>query len=125
MNIHFDIDLTTSTLKGVLTLRAEDLYVEWRRYNLLDAPVGELESIALPFTELASISVRRKVLRPIIEIDAKAASTFGPMPLPAGNLTCLRARVSRSDRGKAEAWAAEAYLRIADAMISDDGVIDG
>ena len=36
--------------------------------------------------------------------------------LPAGDLATLRAKVVRSDRDNAEAWGAEAYLRIADAM---------
>ena len=116
MTIRFDIDLGLNTLKGVLTLRTKELGVEWRRYDLFDAPVGELESISVPFTDLSSVSVRRKVRRPIIEITANSAAIFGPMPLPAGDLAILRARVARSDRGQAEAWGAETGLRIAEAM---------
>ena len=124
MTIHFDIDLGLNKLKGVLTLRANDLYVEWRRYDLFDAPIAPLDSIAVPFVDLAAVSVRRKVRRPIIEVTANAASTFGPIPLPAGNLSIFRARVARLDRDKADLWAAEAYLRIADAMSGDDSAQD-
>ena len=116
MTIKFDIDLGLNTVKGLLTLRGEELGVEWRRYDLFDAPVGQLESISVPLTDLSAVSVRRKLRRPIIEVTANSASTFGPMPLPAGDLSILRVRVERSDRGQAEAWGAEAYLRIADAM---------
>ena len=120
MTIRFDIDLGLNTLKGVLTLRGEELCVEWRRYNLMDAPVGPLESISIPFADLAAVSVQRKLRRPIIEITANSASTFGPMPLPAGDLATFRARVVRPDRGKAEAWGAEAGLRIAEEMPGGD-----
>ena len=120
MTIRFDVDLCLNTLKGVLTLRAEELCVEWRRYDLFDAPVGPLEAIAVPFTDLSAASVRRKVLRPIIDVRANSASTFGPIPLPAGDLATLRVRVARSDRGQAEAWGAEASLRIAEAMSGGD-----
>ena len=70
MIIRFDVDLGLNSLKGVLTLRAEDLYVEWRRYDLFEAPVGPLEAIAVPLTDLAEVSVRRKRFRPIIEVKA-------------------------------------------------------
>ena len=109
-----------NTVKGVLTLYGEELGVEWRRYNLFDAPVGPLESITVPFTDLDSVTVRRRVYRPTIEVTAKSASTFGKMPLPAGDLATLKAKVERKDRRKAEAWGAEAYLRIADAMPGAD-----
>ena len=116
MTIRFDIDLGLKTLKGVFTLRTEELCVEWRRYDLFDAPVGPLESISVPLADLAAVRVRRRLRRPIIEVTANSASTFGPMPLPAGDLSILRVRVERSDRGQAEAWGAEAYLTLADAM---------
>jgi len=116
MIIRFEVDLGLNSLKGVLTLRTEDLYVEWRRYDIFEAPVGPLEAIAVPLTDLAEVSVRRKILRPRIEVRANSASTFGPVPLPAGDLATLRAKVVRSDRGHAEAWGAEASLRIAEAM---------
>lgn len=116
MNIRFDIDLGTGKLKGVLTLKPDELCVEWRRYNLFDAPVGSLESISTPFSDLAGVSVTRKFRRPIIEISAHAASTFGPIPLPGDDLATLKARVARPDRGEAEAWGAEASLRIANAI---------
>ena len=38
------------------------------------------------------------------------------MPLPAGDLTTLKAVVARADRGKAELFGAEAELRIAESM---------
>jgi hypothetical protein len=116
MTIRVDIDLGLSKLKCILTLRADELRVEWRRYDLFDAPVGQLDSIIVPFADLAAVSVQRKLLRSVIEITAHSASTFGTMPLPAGDLATLRAKVVRSDRDNAEAWGAEAYLRIADAM---------
>ena len=119
MTIRFDIDLGLNTLKGILTLRSAELSVEWRRYDLFDAPVGPLESISIPLSDLAAVSVRRRVRRPIVEVTALAASTFAPMPLPAGDLAVLRARVSRADRDQAEAWGAEASLRIAEAMSGD------
>jgi hypothetical protein len=120
MTIRFDIDLGLNTLKGVLTLRAKELGVEWRRYDLFEAPVGPLESISVPFADLAEVSVRRRPLRPTIQVIAHSASTFGPMPLPAGDLATLRAKVARADRGQAEAWGAEANLRVADAMTGKD-----
>ena len=116
MTVRFDIDLGLNKLKGVLTLRAEELGVEWRRYDLFEAPVGSLESISIPFTDLDSVSIKRKARRPIVSVTANSASTFGAIPLPAGDLTVLRARIARSDRDQAEAWGAEAGLRIANAM---------
>lgn len=120
MTIRFDIDLGLNTLKGVLTLRSEEMGIEWRRYDLFDAPVGPLESISVPFADLADITVRKKMRRPTIEIIANSASTFGPIPLPAGDLATFRAKVARADRGKAESWGAEASLKIADAMSGDN-----
>jgi hypothetical protein len=116
MTIRIGIDLGLHTLKGVLTLRDAELGVEWRRYDLMEAPVGPLESISVPLTELADVSVRRRPRRPIVEITARSAATFAAMPLPAGDLATLRARVERADRAHAEAWGAEASLRIAEAM---------
>ena len=116
MTIRFGIDLGLNTLKGVMTLKEEMLVVEWRRYDLMEAPVGPLESLAIPLTDLLTVSVKRKARRPIIEIVARSASTFSPMPLPAGDLTTLRARVERADKAHAETWGAEAYLRIAEAI---------
>ena len=119
MKIRFDIDLGLNKVKGVLTLREKDIEVEWRRYDLFEAPVGPLESISVPFTELVSVDVKRKVGRPVVEVTAKSASVFGTMPLPAGNLDTLRAKIAKQDKGHAEAWGAEAYLRIADAMLDE------
>ena len=116
MTIRFDIDLGLNSLKGVLTLKDEGLYIEWRRYDLFDAPVSALESLCAPFTELGAVNIKRKLWRPIVEITANSASTFAQMPLPAGDLAVLRAKVARTDRDRAEAWGAEANLRIADAM---------
>jgi hypothetical protein len=120
MTIRFDIDLGVNTAKGVFTLHDDELCVEWRRYNLFDAPLGPLESTTVPYTDLDSVTVRRRFYRPTIEVTAKSASTFGTMPLPAGDLATFKARVDRKDRGKAEAWGAEAFLRIADAMSGSD-----
>lgn len=120
MTIRFDIDLGVNTLKGVLTLRANELCVEWRQYNLFDAPVGPLETLSVPLSDLATVSVQRKFRRRIIAVTANSASTFGPIPLPAGDLATLRAKVVRPDRNQAEAWAAEACLRIANAMPGRD-----
>ena len=120
MIIRIDIDLGLNKLKGILTLQSDALRVEWRRYDLFDAPVGPLDSIVVPLTDLSAVSVQRKFLRPVIEITANSASTFGTMPLPAGDLATLRAKVVRADRERAEAWGAEAYLRIADAMRGGD-----
>ena len=53
---------------------------------------------------------------PGVEIVAHSASTFGEMPLPAGDLATMRAKIVRKDRNQSEAWGAEAALRIADAM---------
>lgn len=116
MTIRFDIDLGLNTLKGVLTLGRTDLSVEWRRYDLFEAPVGPLESLSVPLGELETVSVRRRLGRPMVEVVARSASTFAPMPLPAGDLTVLKARVAKPDRRAAEAWGAEASLRIAEAM---------
>lgn len=116
MTIRFDFDLGVNTVKGILTQRKEELCIEWRRYNMMDAPLGPLESITVPYTDLDSVTIRRRMYRPTVEVTAKSAATFGSMPLPAGDLTTLKAKVDRKDRRKAEAWGAEAYLRIADAM---------
>ena len=116
MTIRFDIDLGVNKLKGVLTLRDNDLLIEWRRYNALEVPLDSLNSLAVPYTDLTSVSILRKIRRPVIEIRAKSASTFGEMPLPAGDLALFRARTTRGDRELAPAWGAEAGLRIADAI---------
>jgi hypothetical protein len=116
MTVRFDIDLGFNTLRGVLTLHPDHLQVEWRRYDMMETPVTELESIAVPYTDLDAVAVRRSVLRPTIRITAKKASTFAPIPLPAGDLAILRAKIARTDRRLAEAWEAEAGLRIAEAM---------
>ena len=116
MKIRFDFDLGVHKVKGVLTLEKEALNIEWRRFNMMEAPLGPLESKTVPYTDLDDITLRRRPFRPTIEVKAKSASTFGSMPLPAGDLTSLKARVDRKDRRQAEAWGAEAYLRIADAM---------
>lgn len=116
MTIRFDIDLGLHTLKGVLTLRDKELGVEWRRYDVFEAPVGPLEVLVVPLADLAAVRVRRRTFKPVVEVRANSASTFGPMPLPAGDLSVLRVRVARADRKQAEAWGAEAALRIAEAM---------
>jgi|APSaa5957512622_1039677.scaffolds.fasta_scaffold199511_1 hypothetical protein len=116
MTIRFDVDLGIHTLKGVCTLKTGELIVEWRRYNAFEAPVGPLESISIPLTDLAAVSVKRGMLRPTLTITANSASVFGTIPLPAGDLSAFRVKVARADRGTAEAWGAEAGLRIADAM---------
>ena len=120
MTIGFDMDLGVNTLKGMVTLRDTELWVEWRRYDLFGAPVGPLETLSVSYSDLAAIKVRRKFFRPVIEITANSASTFGPMPLPAGDLTTFKARAVRADREKAAHWGAEAYLRIAEAMPGGD-----
>ena len=122
MTIKFDIDLGLNKLKGVLTLRPDELIVEWRRYDLFEAPVGPLDSISVPFTDLAAVLIKKRRRRPIVEVTARSASTFGAMPLPAGDLSVLRARVEKVDRDSAEAWGAEASLRIAEAMT--DGLLE-
>ena len=117
MTIRFSIDLGVNTLKGVLTLRNDDLLVEWRRYDMMDAPKGDMDSITIPFTDIAAISIRKRlILNPVVEVVAKSASTFAPMPLPAGDLATLRAVVSRKDRANAALWDAEATLKIAEAL---------
>ena len=116
MTIRFDIDLGVNTLKGVLTVEPEVLRVEWRRYDLFEAPVSALESICVPWTDLTDVSVKRRPFKPVVEITAGSASVFAAMPLPAGDLSVFRAKVARSDRRVAEAWGAEALLKIADAM---------
>ena len=117
MTLGFSIDLGVNTLKGVLTLRQDDLLVEWRRYDMMDVPKGNLDSIAIPFSDIATISIRKRlILNPVVEVVAKSASTFASMPLPAGDLSTLRATVSRKDRANAALWDAEATLKIAEAM---------
>jgi len=117
MTLRFSIDLGVNTLKGVLTLRKDDLLVEWRRYDMMEVPKSPLESLSIPYGDIASIDIKkRKVLRPIVEVVAKSASTFASMPLPAGDLSTLRATVSRKDRSHAALWDAEATLRIAEAL---------
>jgi hypothetical protein len=125
MTLHFDIDLGTNTLKGIFTLEAKALIVEWRRYSMMEAPVGDLESLSIPYTDIEDITVALyKIRRPVIEIIAKKATSFGSMPLPAGKLSVLKARIVRSDRSKAEGWGAEAYLRVADATDDKEALPD-
>ena len=120
MTIRIDIDLGLSSLKGVLALKDTGLGVEWRQYDLFDAPKGPLESVIISLADLAGVKVRSRPFRPKLEITAKSASTFGKIPLPAGDLAILKAKGSRSDRSQAEAWGAEASLRIAEAMSGRD-----
>lgn len=119
MTLRFNIDLGVNTLKGVMTISERELQVEWRRYDLMEAPKGPLESLSVPWDALASVTVRRRPWRPRLEIVAKRASTFAEMPLPAGDLSTLRAVVERADRKNALAWGAEASLRIAEEMTGD------
>lgn len=123
VKIGFDVDLGLNTLKGIFTLEGGMLNIEWRRYDLFEAPVSQLETVTVPLTDLASVSVRRKFRRPVIEIAAHSASAFGTIPLPAGNLSVMKARVAKQDRAGAEAWGAEASLRIAEAM-SGGGLLE-
>jgi hypothetical protein len=94
--------------------------IEWRRYDLFDAPQGDLESLRVAYTELAGVEYRRRPVGSKIIVSAKSAATFSPLPLPAGEITTLPVTIKRKHRGDAAAWAAEAALRVAEADGSED-----
>lgn len=119
MRLRYSIELGTNLLKGVLTSSDEGLRVEWRRYDLMETPREPLKSLTVGWSDLLSVSIRKRPWRPRIDITAKEASAFGDMPLPAGDLSTLSAKVERIDRNRAAAWAADATLRIAEAMTGD------
>lgn len=122
-SIPFSLDLGLSTVQGVLRLEQTDLVVEWRRYDLFDAPQGNLESLRVPYTRLARVEFQRRAVGSKLLIEANGASAFSTLPLPSGEIATLRATIKRKHRSLAPGWAAEAGLRIAEAeepdMIAD------
>lgn len=120
-SIPFVLDLGLSTVQGMLRLEPRDLVIEWRRYDLLDAPQGELESLRVPYARLDGVDFQRRAVGSKLIVTAKNASTFSALPLPAGEITTLRATIRRKHRGDAPAWTAEAGLRVAEAEDSEDG----
>ncbi|MFW5777521.1 MAG: hypothetical protein ACOCZB_09580 [Spirochaetota bacterium] len=57
--IPFSVDLGVTTAQGVLRLEADRLAVEWRIYNLMDAPQGDLQSIQISYADLEAAEYRR------------------------------------------------------------------
>ncbi|MFP4378223.1 MAG: hypothetical protein ACLFP4_14355 [Spirochaetales bacterium] len=124
-SIPFVLDLGLSTVQGMLRLEPRDLVIEWRRYDLLDTPQGDLESLRVPYARLDSVDFQRRAVGSKLIVTARSASTFSPLPLPAGEITTFRATIKRKYRGAAPAWAAEAGLRVAEAEDMDAGNNDG
>lgn len=120
-SIPFVLDLGLVTVQGILRLEPRELVIEWRRYDLLDAPQGELESLRVPYPRLDSVDFQRRAVGSKLIVTAKSASTFSPLPLPAGEITTFRATIKRKYRDDAPAWAAEAGLRVAEAEDSGEG----
>ena len=114
-SIPFSLDLGMSTLRGILRLERHDLVIEWRRFDIMDNPQGDLESIRVPYTSLERVTCEKRLVGARVSITAGSASAFAGLPLPNGEISTLRAAVKRSDRADAPGWAAEAGLRIAEA----------
>ena len=112
--IPFSVDLGVTTAQGVLRLEADGLAVEWRIYNLMDAPQGDLQSIHVPYADLEAVDYRGRLASASVTIVARRPSAFADFPLPAGSIATLKTRVKRRHRRAAEAWCAEAGLRIAE-----------
>lgn len=112
--IPFQVDLRTSTVQGVLRLGKAALAVEWRRFNLMGSPKGELEGIEIPYGDLEKVEYRKRLVGAKIEVFARSPSSFGRFPLPEGSITTLPAVIKHRHRGDAPGWAAEAGLRIAE-----------
>jgi len=123
-SIPFVLDLGITTVQGILRLEPRDLVIEWRRYDILDAPQGDLESLRVPYVRLDSVDFQRRAVGSKLIVTAKSASTFSALPLPAGEITTFRATIKRKYRGDAPAWAAEAGLRVAEAEDTEDGAHD-
>ena len=111
--LRFSVDLGLGSLRGVLSLLADELRIEWRQFDIMDAPDGGLESTLIRYGALDRVSIKR---RKILEVVAHGAHLFAAIPLPAGDLATLKARVLRQDRRHADGWVAEASLRIAEAQ---------
>jgi hypothetical protein len=114
-SIPFVLDLGLATVQGILRLEPDDLVIEWRAYDLFDAPKGDLASLRVPYACLESVDFQRRVAGSRLIVTAKSAASFSALPLPAGEITTFRATIRRKYRGDAPAWAAEAGLRIAEA----------
>ncbi|TVQ28859.1 MAG: hypothetical protein EA382_01055 [Spirochaetaceae bacterium] len=122
-SIPFVLDLGLSTVQGVLRLERTDLVIEWRRYDMFESPQGDLQSLRVPYSRLERVEFQRRAVASRLVIHADGASAFSTLPLPAGEITTLRATIKRKHRSDAPGWAAEAGLRIAEAeepgMIAD------
>ena len=114
----FTLDLGIDYLRGIIRLEAAGIVVEWRRFNMLDAPVGELDSILIPYTEIDSVSFKKRFVGSTLAIRVKRPAALGALPLPGGEITLLKASVPRAHRGGAALLVAEAELR---AIESEEG----
>ena len=113
-SVPFAIDLGLTTVQGILRLDDHGLAVEWRIFDLMGAPRGELESMVLPYERMTSVEYRKSVVGSRLEITTDRPDSLRSFPLPSGAITSLRVAVKRQYRDSAQALAAEAALRIAE-----------
>lgn len=113
--IPFEVDLGLSTVQGILRLEERHVAIDWRRYDLLGAPQGELDTVTIPYAEIDDIAFRKRLGGATIILSTKQATSLSRFPLPQGDINALRASVKRTNRSNAEVWAAEATLRVAEA----------
>jgi hypothetical protein len=116
--IPFSVDLGLSTIQGVMRLESDSLVIEWRTFDMLENPQGDLESLHIPYHRLVDVEYKKRVVGSRIVVTADSPSVFKSFPLPSGAITTLRATIKRANRSHAPGWAAEAALRVAE---SDDG----
>jgi len=110
-SIPFVLDLGITTVQGILRLEPRDLVIEWRRYDLLDAPHGDLESLRVPYARLDKVDFHRRAVGSRLIIVAKSASAFSALPLPAGEITTFRATIKRKYRGGAARRGGQGFGR--------------
>lgn len=112
--VPFQVDLGLQTVQGILRLEKNQLAIQWRVFDLLGAPTGDLKGIEVPYNHLDKIDCRKRLGGAKLEIVARSPTSFGEFPLPEGSITTLPASIKRRNKADAELWAAEATLRIAE-----------
>jgi hypothetical protein len=112
--VPFSIDLGISTVQGILSIHDKSLRLEWRIYDLLDAPKGSMQSVDLPIDRIEDIVLKHRLIGSRLTLVRKSAKDLEEFPLPAGSLNELKCSVKRKHRSSAELWAAELLMRLAE-----------
>jgi hypothetical protein len=113
-SVPFHFDLGTSTVHGILRLEKQGICIEWRIYNAVDVPKGELKTISIPYNQITNVEYRRGLVGGKITVTAERAGLFRDFPLPAGTQQELKVAIKRIHKSDAQGWSAEAALRAAE-----------